>query len=168
MAPKAQAPVDLYIAAYGDADAAQRDWDGIKQLANDNVIDVDGLMLVSRDSRGKIDVKDNAHDVRKGATIGAVAGTVVGLIFPPSILGSAVLGAAAGGGIGGLRDRRKKREIKEDVEKVLPPNSSGIVVLFEERWMDQVESALGDADTLTKHEVDAESADSVKSAAGGD
>ncbi len=42
------APVDLYIAAYADADAARGDWDAIKQLAHDDLIKIDGLILVSR------------------------------------------------------------------------------------------------------------------------
>ena len=46
------APVDLYIAAYADQDAARGDWDAIKQLANDDVIKVDGLVLVSRGDDG--------------------------------------------------------------------------------------------------------------------
>ena len=156
--------VDLYIAEYDDPAAAERNWDQIKQMTKDKLIDVEGMLLLSRDADGKIKVKDDAHDVKKGVGVGAVAGAVVGLIFPPSIIGSAVVGAAAGGGIGALRSRGKKNEIKENVEEVLPPNSSGIVVLFRERWMDDVESALADADNLKKHEVDEDSADSVKAA----
>ena len=53
------APVDLYIAVYPDPDAARGDWDTIKQLANDDVIKVDGLILVSRRSDGKIHVDDD-------------------------------------------------------------------------------------------------------------
>ena len=155
---------ELYIAAYDDSSAADRNWNAIKQLAKDDVIDVDGLLLVTRDAGGKVKVKDDAHDVKKGAKVGAVAGAVVGLIFPPSIIGGAIVGAAAGGGIGALRGRGRKNEIKEDVEEVLPPNSSGIVVLFKERWIEDVQSALADADNLTQHEVDESSAESVKSA----
>ena len=89
----ADAPMDLYIATYSDPDAAQQDWDDIKQLARDDVITVDGLVLVSRDADGKIDVKDNAHDVGKGAALGAVGGAVIGLIFPRRSSHQAVVGA---------------------------------------------------------------------------
>ena len=155
-------PVDLYIATYSDEDAAQEDWDDIKELAREGVITVDGLVLVSRSSDGKIDVKDNAHDVGRGAAIGAVGGAIVGLIFPPAFLASAAVGAGIGAGAGAIVDRRDKNEIKADVEDVLPPGSSGIVALFEESWIDDVEKALGKADKVTKHEVDGESADNVK------
>ena len=159
------APVDLYIATYSDAGAAQEDWDGIKQLARDGVIMVDGLVLVSRDADGKMKVKDNAHDVGRGATLGAVGGAVIGLIFPPAFLASAAVGAGIGAGAGKIVDNRQKKEIKEDVEDVLPPGSSGIVALFEEQWVDDVENALAKADKVSKHEVDSDSAEQVKETA---
>jgi uncharacterized membrane protein len=158
-------PVTLYIATYADPGAAQDDWDGIKQLARDEVIAVDGLVLVSRDAGGKIEVKDDAHDVGRGATIGAVGGAIVGLIFPPAFLASAAVGAGIGAGVGAIRDRREKNEIKADVEEVLPPGSSGIIALFEEVWVDAVEEALAKADKVSTHEVDGESADVVKAGA---
>ena len=96
------APVDLYIAAYADPDAARGDWDAIKQLAKDDVIKVDGLILVSRRDDGKIHVDDDFHEARKGATWGAVGGAVVGLIFPPALLASAAVGAGIGAGAGAL------------------------------------------------------------------
>lgn len=158
-------PVDLYIAAYNDPDAAQDDWDGFKQLVRDGVITVDGLILVSRDDEGKIHVKDNAHDVGVGATLGAVGGAIIGLIFPPAILASAIVGAGVGGGAGALVDHHRKSEIKEDVEDTLPPGSSGIVALFEERWVAEVDKAIAKADKVSKHEVDPASAEDVKAGA---
>ena len=159
------APVDLYIATYSDPEAAQEDWDDIKQLARDGVITVDGLVLVSRGADGKIDVKDNAHDVGRGAALGAVGGAIVGLIFPPAFLASAAVGAGIGAGAGAIVDRRDKNEIKADVEDVLPPGSSGIVALFEEQWVEEVEKALAKADRVSTHEIDSDSADQVKASA---
>ena len=159
------APVDLYIATYSDPDAAQEDWDDIKQLARDKVIMVDGLVLVSRGDDGRIEVKDDANDVGRGAALGAVGGAVIGLIFPPALIASAVVGAGMGAGTGAIVDRHQKKEIKADVEDVLPPGSSGIVALFEERWVDDVENALEKADKVSKHELDDKSADKLKTTA---
>jgi uncharacterized membrane protein len=158
-------PVDLYIAAYADPDAAQQDWDDIKRLAREKVITVDGLLLVSRDADGKIEVKDDAHDVGVGTVLGAVGGAVIGLIFPPAFLASAVVGAGIGAGTGALLDHHHKNEIKADVEDTLPPGSSGIVALFEERWVEDVDKALAKADKISKHEVDSDSAENVKTTA---
>ena len=165
MASATDAPVDLYIAAYGDPGAARGDWDTIKQLANDDVIKVDGLILVSRGADGKINVDDDFHETRKGAAWGAVGGAVIGLIFPPALLASAAVGAGIGAGAGALVSHSNKEAIKADVDETLPANSSGIVAVFEERWEDDIDKALSNASNVTKEKVDADSADQVKSAA---
>ena len=165
MASSTDAPVDLYIAAYPDPTAAQADWAAIKQLAKDDVINVDGLILVSRRADGKIHVDDDFHETRKGATWGAVGGAVIGLIFPPAILASAAVGAGIGAGAGALVSHGRKEEIKADVEDTLPLDSSGIVALFEEQWEDDIDKALSKASNVTKEKVDPDSADKVKTAA---
>jgi uncharacterized membrane protein len=159
------APVDLYVAAYADPDAARGDWDAIKELANDDKIKVDGLILASRRADGKIHVDDDFHETRKGAKWGAVGGAVVGVIFPPALLASAVVGAGIGAGAGKLVSHAEKKEIKADVEESLPLNSSGIVAIFEETWAEDVDKALSKASTVKKEKVDKESADQVKAAA---
>jgi len=165
MADKPDKPMDLYVAAYADENAAMHDWQSVKQLAKDGAIEVDGLVLVRRDTEGKISVKDRAHDVRRGAVVGAVGGAVVGIIFPPSLLVGGAVGAGIGAGIGKLRSHRDQKEIKAEVEEVLPPDSSAIVALFEERWAPPIDNALLQADKVTKHDVDKDSAKEVKEAA---
>jgi uncharacterized membrane protein len=165
MASATDAPVDLYIAAYADPDAARGDWDTIKQLAKDDTIKVDGLVLVSRRADGKIHVDDDFHETRKGAEWGAVGGAVIGLIFPPALLASAAVGAGIGLGAGALVSHSKKEEIKEDVDDTLPLNSSGIVAIFEEQWEADIDKALSSASNVKKEKVDSDSADQVKAAA---
>jgi uncharacterized membrane protein len=150
---KDERPLDLYVAVYADPESAQQAWDGIKQLAKDQVINVDALVLVSRDDDGKIHVKDNAHEVGVGATLGAVGGAIVGLIFPPALLASAAVGAGLGAGAGAAVDQVLKHQIKSDVEDTLPPGSSGIVALFEERWAVEVEKAFTTAAKTEQHHV---------------
>ncbi|QWZ09882.1 DUF1269 domain-containing protein [Nocardioides panacis] len=165
MASGNEAPVDLYIAAYEDPDAARADWDALKLLAADDVIKVDGLVLVSRRRNGKIHVDDDFHTAAKGAAWGAVGGAVVGLIFPPSLLASTAVGAGLGLGAGGLLSHGEKAAIRADIEDTLPLNSSGIVAMFEEIWVTEVEKSLARADNVTKQKVDPGSAEEVKSAA---
>ena len=110
MTEQNQAPVDLYVAAYADPNAAQADWDAIKELARQDVIEVDALVLVSRDLDGKIDVKDNFHVVSVAAGLGAAGGLLIGLIFPPAFLASGVVGAGLGAGVGGLVSHASKQD----------------------------------------------------------
>ncbi len=157
-------PVDLYIAAYADPGGAGRDLADLKRLEDDGMIELDALVLVSRDAYGKIHVEDSAHDVRRGSIIGAVGGLVAGLIFPPALLASGAVGAAVGAGLGGLHSHRDKKRIEADVDQVLPPNSSGIIAVFEERWSDGVDRALLNAELVKKEKVGRESVDELKSA----
>ena len=165
MASATDAPVDLYIAAYDDPNAARGDWDNIKDLAKEDLIKVDGLILVSRTDDGKIKVDDDFHETRKGAAWGAVGGAVVGIIFPPALLASAAVGAGIGAGTGALVSHGRKEEIKADVDDTLPVNSSGIVAIFEERWEGDIDKALSNASNVTKEKVDSDSAEQVKTAA---
>ena len=114
-----------------DPDAAQVDWDAFKELRKDKVIQVEGLVLVSRDADGKIHEKDNVPNVGVGAVLGAAGGLLVGLIFPPSMLAAGAVGAGIGAGAGGLLSHLEKKEIKADVADDLPPGSSGIIVVFD-------------------------------------
>ena len=159
------APVDLYIATYGDADSAQADFDALKELVKEGVIFVDVAVLVSRDSEGKITVKENAHEVAKGAMVGAAAGFVIGLLFPPALIASTVVTGAGGAAVGGLLSHHREHEIKKNVEDVLPENSSGIIAIFDEIWVTQVEKALAKAAKVDKEKVDKDSMEQVKEAA---
>ena len=51
------------------------------------------------------------------------------------------------------------------MEDELPPESSDIVALFEERWVTDVENALANADNISTHWVDPGSVDDVKESA---
>jgi uncharacterized membrane protein len=156
--------VGPYIAVYPDADAARLDWLMLRDLAMDDQIKVDGLILVSRRSDGKIHVDDDFHTAAKGAAWGAVGGAIIGLIFPPTLLAGALVGGAAGLGVGGLVSHGEKAEVKADVEDAMPLNSSGIVALFDEKWAGDIDQALMHATNVTKEKVDGKSAQQVKDA----
>ena len=149
--PVHEAPLDLYIASYDDPEAAKQDWEGIKQLTKDKVFSVEALVLVRRTDDGKIHIKDNAHSVGAGAAIGAVTGGLIGLIFPPALLASAAVGAGIGAGAGASVKQLEKHQVKADVERTLPPGTSGIVVLLEERWVSEAEKALAQASKSDHH-----------------
>ena len=164
MASATDTPVDLYIAASGDPDAARADWDGIKQFAKDDLIKVDGRIPVSRRDDGKIHVDDDFHDPQ-GRHLGGGRRGGHRTDLPAGV--ACQRGGRSGyrSGAGALVSHARKEEIKADVEDTLPPNSSGIVALFEERWEDDIDRALSNASNVTKEKVDADSAEQVKASA---
>lgn len=146
--------VQVYVAAYTDPDAAQDDWDLIKRAVHEKVIRLEELLLVSRGDDGKVHVKDNAHEAARGTALGAIGGAVFGLIFPPAFLASAAVGAGLGAGAGGVLEAKHHHDIKAEVEQILPPGSSGIVAVFEPRWVEEVQKALAKADKKSHHDVE--------------
>lgn len=158
-------PVALYIAAYDDPNAAQGDYDALKELVKAGAIFVDVAALVSRDDEGKLYVKENAHEVAGGTMVGAAAGLLIGLIFPPAFLASGVIGGAVGASIGKLVKMDRTSDIKKEVEDVLPPGTSGIIALFDVTYKPKIDDAVSHASKVDKEEVSPESAEELKKAA---
>jgi uncharacterized membrane protein len=158
-------PRALYIAAYDDPDSARGDFDALKELVRAGAIFVDVAVLVRRGDDGKLTVDENAHEVAGGTMVGAAAGLLIGLIFPPAVIASTVVGGAAGAGLGGLLSHHRETEIKKDIEDVLPPGSSGIVTVFDITWKPKVDEALAKASKVDEEQVKADSVEQVKEAA---
>jgi uncharacterized membrane protein len=116
-------PKDVLIAAYLCEDLAQRDFEAVLKLAEDNAITVEGVVLVQKDSDGEIHVTETGdHLGRKGLAVGGGAGLVVGLLAPP-LLAATVVGAAAGGIMAKFAKHRIERGIEENMNNALPPGS---------------------------------------------
>ena len=155
MAPEGDVPVDLYVAAYSDPDAAREDWSEIEELAKGEAINVEALLLVRRGADGTIREQDNAHAVGVGTALGAAGGSLIGLIFPPALVGSTAVDAETGAG--GLVSHPDKKVIKAEVANDLPVGSCGILVLLDGRSVVEAEQALSRADNVSKHKVDGSS-----------
>jgi uncharacterized membrane protein len=100
--------------------------------------------------------------------MGAVAGAIVGLVFPPAVLVTSAAGAAIGAAFGSIFKQADKDAIRDGVDKVLLPGSTGIIVFFDARWIGDVDQALARADSVTKHDIDRASAKQVEKALAGD
>jgi uncharacterized membrane protein len=156
------APLDLYIAGYSDPAAAKEDFDALKKAQREGIVMIDGAILVSRDADGTMHVTESGdHDVFKGATIGVAGGLVVGLFAPP-LLGAMVVGGLIGGLAGKLAKHHDEKGIAKDVEDVVPPGTSGVVAVFEEIWVDEVERQLAKADKKAVKEADKQTAKELK------
>jgi uncharacterized membrane protein len=156
------APLDLYIAGYNDPTAAKMDFDALKKAQRQGIVFIDGAVLISRDADGTMHVKESGdHDVFKGATIGVAGGLVVGLFAPP-LLGAMVVGGLIGGLVGKLAKHHDEKGIAQDVEDVVPPGSSGVIAVFEEIWVDEVERQLAKADKKALKKADKETANELK------
>ena len=106
-------PVFVYGAVYADRDDADADYDTLLDLHSADLVGSYDVALVYKDDEGKVHVTKHEKPTQHGAWTGAAVGALVGIVFPPAILGSALVGAAAGGGIGHVMGGMSRGDAKE-------------------------------------------------------
>jgi uncharacterized membrane protein len=145
-------PVQVIVAAFKDIDGASNALKTLQEAKHDKLIGIQDAAVITKDANGKVKIKETA-DMRagKGATIGAVAGGVVGLLAGP--VGWAALG---GGVIGGLAAKLHDNGFPDDrlkqLAEGLTPNSSALVAVIDHQWVAEVEEELAheQADIVTQ------------------
>ena len=161
--------VEVFVAAYGsesEAGEALKDFRSAERAGSIDLID--GAVIVHT-QEGKVEFEETKDPSgKKWAKRGAIAGGVVGLIFPPSIIGTAVVGAAGGGVWGKVRDKGFKDEDLRAIGDSLPPGTSAIIAVAQDRMIQQLEDGLQGYDKISRHMVDADAAATVIASAESD
>ena len=156
----------VVVAAFADADAALAAYDALKDAESAGSVKVEGVLVVKTDENGKVKVQEMTdHSTRTGLKWGAVGGVVLGIIFPPSILASAVGWGVVGGALGKIRDVAHKSAVSEALAGTVGPNESGIVALVQAGDLDAAKSAMPDATKVRTAGVDEATAQKVAEAA---
>jgi uncharacterized membrane protein len=154
----ADRPVFLYAAIYDDIADAEADYEAVFDLHAAGAIGTFDSAVIRREDDGKVRVTKTEKPTQHGAWTGAGVGALVGLVFPPAILGSAIVGAGAGGLIGHFSRGISRGDLKELGEE-LERGSAAVVVLGESRIEEQLEKAVTRANKLIEKEVDTEAGD---------
>ena len=157
MASDNQAPVSVMAAVFSDVSQAETVLKQVQQMDKDGTIDVIDAVVASRAVDGKISIKETAElTPKKGLKRGAVIGGVIGLIFPPSLLGSAILGGGIGAIVGKFSDRGFDNDVLKEWAEGLEPGTSAVVAVVEQRWVTSLENAIDGYDKLFDHAIDAD------------
>lgn len=127
--------VFLYVGTYADEKTARSDYQLVKELHNAKAVGSYDAVVVLRDVEGKIHVNKDETAFRRGGWGGAAAGAVVGLIFPPAVLGAAAAGAAAGA-VGGHLRRGLSRSDVDELGDLLALGEAGLVVVGRSKLAD--------------------------------
>lgn len=120
--------VFLFIATYPDEAAARADYDIVKALHGVEAIGSFDAAVVTKDDKGKVHVDKDETSTRKGAWGGVAAGAVLGILFPPSILGSAAVVGLAGGVAGHLWGGLSRSDVKE-LGEVIDDGEAALLVI---------------------------------------
>ena len=154
----ADRPVFLYAAIYDEIADAEADYEAVFDLHAAGAIGTFDSAVIRKDADGKVHVTKTEKPTQHGAWTGAAVGALVGILFPPALIGSAIVGAGAGGLIGHLEGGIPRGDLKELGEE-LEQGSAAVIVLGESRIEEQLEAALTRSNKLIEKEVDAEADD---------
>jgi uncharacterized membrane protein len=156
----------LFVADFSDTDTAWSAYQELKSLEDGATVAIDGVIVVKREADGVLVVQEATdHSTRSGLTWGVVGGVVLGVIFPPSILGSAAVLGAAGAAGGKLRQRHHRKELAERLETAIPEGHSGLVALVSDPGAVRIRKALNRANSIVESAVDDVTARDIKAAA---
>jgi len=132
--------VFIYIGTYPSEAAARDDYGVVKDLHAAGAVGTYDAAVVTKDDSGKVHVNKDEMATRHGAWGGAAVGAVVGILFPPSLIAGAAVGAAAGG-IGGHVWRGMSRSDVKELGDVIDDGQAALVIVGESKVEQAVEKA---------------------------
>jgi uncharacterized membrane protein len=151
-------PVFIYAATYGSREDAQADYESLLDLHAMSLVGTYDVALIHKDAEGKVHVMKHEKPTQHGAWGGIAVGAVVGILFPPSVLGAATVGGLAGG-IGGHLKKGMSRGDAKELGELLDEGEAALIVIGESRVEEQLNKALTRAVKAVEKEIDADSAE---------
>jgi len=156
----------LVVADFADTESAWAAYEDLKAVEDGRTVEIEGVVVVKRGDDGKLDIqKATDHSTRSGLRWGLVGGIALGVIFPPTILGSAAVLGAAGAATGKVRQLHHRSELADELEGSVAPGHSGIVALVSDPGAVKIREALARADAIVERAIDDVVAKDIKAAA---
>jgi uncharacterized membrane protein len=150
-------PIQLFIASYDNEFGATQSLKDFQAMEREGSIDLSDAAVIVHTAEGEVNFEETADPSgKKWAKRGAIAGGLVGLIFPPSIIVGAAVGGGAGGIWGKVRDKGFKDEDLKEIGESMEPGSSAIIAIAEDQVLDQLERGIAGYDRIARHAVSAE------------
>jgi len=156
----------LFVADFDDTETAWTAYEALKSIEDGATVAIDGVVVVKRELDGRVEVqKATDHSTRKGLTWGLVGGAVLGIIFPPSIIGSAAALGVVGAAGGKAREVHNRNKLADELDASVIPGHSAIVALVSDPGAVEIRKALAAANAIVESTVDRVVARDVKAAA---
>jgi uncharacterized membrane protein len=133
------------VIAFEEPHEADRVLSELQRLQMEYLVDLDDAVVVIRDPKGKVHMKQSVALVgpaaASGALWGAMWGTLVGLLFLNPLVGL-ITGAAMGAGSGALAASLADYGINDDfirsIGQALQPNTSALFILVRKMQPEKV------------------------------
>jgi uncharacterized membrane protein len=145
--------VFIFIGTYPNQDLARQDDDVIKDLHEGGAVGTYDSAVVTKDATGKVHVNKDEMATRHGAWGGAAVGGLVGILFPPAIIGTALVGAAIGG-VGGHLWRGMSRADVKELGDIIDTGQAALLVVGESTLQQALDKAQLKAEKRVAKELD--------------
>ena len=162
---------DLIAITYPDAPAVERARENLRKAVNDGVLQVEDVVVMTRDEDGKLEVRQGSTGVVPATVGGAMAGGLIGLIFLAPLFGMAVGALGAGAAWKSMfGDVGVAQSFVDELSKNLTPGGTALLILVREMDVDEVISRIEErghvVQTSLNQEVEAQ-LDAALAAGGG-
>jgi uncharacterized membrane protein len=140
--------VELIVSTFTDAEYAGMALAKLQKMERFGELDVLNAAVITKDAEGEASFKETGDvDSRRGALFGALTGGLFGLIGGPvgAVVG-AVAGATTGHVAAGRLDMGFPDEYLQSIQESLERDSSALVVLVEQPWVDAVIKVIANFD----------------------
>jgi uncharacterized membrane protein len=156
----------LMVADFSDTDTAWEAYEALKEVEDGRTVEIEGVIVVKRSAEGELEIqKATDHSTKSGLKWGVVGGIALGVIFPPSIIGSAAVLGAGGAAVGKLRQQHHRTELAESLQDAIEPGHSGLLALVSDPGAVKIRQALDRADRIVESAIDKVEAEDIKAAA---
>jgi uncharacterized membrane protein len=148
----------ILVATYPDESAARDDYQVVKDAHAGGLVGSYDAAVITKDLSGKVHENKDETATRHGAWWGIAAGAAVGVLFPPSIIGTAAAGGVIGG-ISGHLARGMSRSQAKELGDFIDPGQAGLVVVGESKVEQALAKAVTKAEKQTAKELDVDPKD---------
>jgi uncharacterized membrane protein len=142
----------VFLGIYPSQEAAHADYEALRDAHAAGLVGTYDAADVFKDADGKVHVHKHEKPTQHGAWTGAAVGAVIGILFPPSIIGAGVVGAGAGGLVGHLWRGMSRSDVRE-LGEALDEGEAALIVVGRLRVLEQAEKLLSRAERTLEKEL---------------
>jgi uncharacterized membrane protein len=132
--------VFIFIGTYSRVNDTLQDYEAVRELHRQGVIGTYDAAVVEKDPEGKVHVHKHEKPTQHGAWTGVAVGALAGILFPVSLIGSAIVGGVAGGLLGHLWRGMSRKDMKE-LGEALDEGQAALVVIGRSELAKKIEKA---------------------------
>ncbi len=148
--------VFLFLGVYGNPVDATADLELVRQLHADGVIGTYDAGIAVKQVDGSVTVEKHEKPTQHGAWTGIAVGAVVGVLFPPSIIGMAAVGGVTGGLIGHFWKGMSRKDVTE-LGEALDAGEALLIVIGHDKLQAALDKAGLKAEMQVEKQIDMDS-----------